>query len=201
DLNMENPEVRAELRRIIGYWLQLGVAGFRVDAVPFILEATKPGVKEPEMKFEYLREIRRFLQWRRGDAVLLGEANVMPEESKKYFGPEGSGIHLMFNFYVNQHLFYALATAEIAPLVDALQATKHIFHNVQWAHFLRNHDELDLGRLTEEQRQKVFARFGPEKDMQLYDRGIRRRLTPMLGNRQHTELAYSLMFSLPGTPV
>src|SRR5690606_35534171 len=107
----------------------------------------------------------------------------------------------MFNFYVNQHLFYALATAEIAPLVDALQDTKDIFHNVQWAHFLRNHDELDLGRLTEEQRQKVFARFGPEKDMQLYDRGIRRRLTPMLGNRQHTEPAYSLMFSLPGTPV
>lgn len=201
DLNMENPEVREEIRRIMGYWLELGVAGFRVDAVPFILEHTKPGQKKAELKFEYLREMRRFLQWRQGDGVLLGEANVLPKESQKYFGPEGSGIQLMFNFYVNQHLFYALATADIAPLIKALQETKDLYPTVQWAQFLRNHDELDLGRLTEEQRQKVFDRFGSEKHMQLYDRGIRRRLSPMLGNRQHTELAYSLMFSLPGTPV
>jgi maltose alpha-D-glucosyltransferase/alpha-amylase len=201
DLNMDNPEVRAEVGRIMGYWLELGVAGFRVDAVPFMLESKEPGKKEHEIKFEYLRELRRFLQWRRGDAVLLGEANVEPKESQKYFGEENDGIHLMFNFYVNQYLFYALATAEVQPLVEALEATRDIYPTAQWAHFLRNHDELDLGRLTEEQRQKVFARFAPEKNMQLYDRGIRRRLTTMLGNRPQTELAYSLMFSLPGTPV
>lgn len=201
DLNMDNPEVRAEVRRIMGYWLQLGVAGFRVDAVPFILESPAPGKAKPKFHFEYLQEMRRFLQWRRGDGILLGEANVLPKENERYFGKEGDGIHLMFNFYVNQHLFYALATADIEPLVEALEATRLSVVTSQWAHFLRNHDELDLGRLTEEQRQKVFQRFGPEKNMQLYDRGIRRRLSPMLGSRQQTELAYSVLFSLPGTPV
>jgi maltose alpha-D-glucosyltransferase/alpha-amylase len=201
DLNLDNAEVRAEIRRIMGYWLELGVAGFRVDAVPFILETPAPGKTEPIMRFEYLREMRRFLQWRRGDAILLGEANVLPEENQKYFGKDGDGIHLMFNFFVNQHVFYTLATADVKPLISALEATRELFPLAQWAQFLRNHDELDLGRLTEDQRQKVFARFGPEKNMQLYDRGIRRRLSPMLGNRPQTELAYSLMFSLPGTPV
>jgi maltose alpha-D-glucosyltransferase/alpha-amylase len=201
DLNMNNPEVRAEIRRIIGYWLELGVAGFRLDAVPFILETPAPGKAKPEMKFEYLREIRRFLQWRKGDAILLGEANVLPDEIQKYFGAEGEGIHLMFNFFVNQHIFYTLATADTKPLILALEATRLMFPSSQWAQFLRNHDELDLGRLTDEQRKVVFDRFGPEKYMELYGRGIRRRLSPMLGNRQQTELAYSLMFSLPGTPV
>lgn len=201
DLNTDNPEVREEICRIMGYWLELGIAGFRVDAVPFILESPNTGKKKPPMHFEYLKEMRRFLQWRRGDAVLLGEANVLPDESKLYFGEDGNGIHLMFNFYVNQYAFYALATCDTEPLIKALEATKDIAPTSQWAHFLRNHDELDLGRLTDEERQKVFERFGPDKNMQLYDRGIRRRLSPMLGNRQQTELAYSLMFSLPGTPV
>lgn len=201
DVNIDNPEVRAEIRRIMGFWLELGVAGFRVDAVPFILESQVPGETEREIRFEYLREMRRFLQWRKGDAVLLGEANVEPMESKNYFGDEGDGIHMMFNFYVNQYLFYTLATADTEPLIKALNATKNIFPNAQWAHFLRNHDELDLGRLSEEERQIVFKRFAPEKNMQLYDRGIRRRLSTMLGNRPQEELAYSVMFSLPGTPV
>lgn len=201
DLNIDNPEVRAEIHRIMGYWLELGVAGFRVDALPFILETQIPGETKREIRFEYLREMRRFLQWRKGDAVLLGEANVKPEETQQYFGDEGDGIHMMFNFHVNQHLFYALASTDAEPLAEALEATRNSFHVTQWAHFLRNHDELDLGRLSEEQRQKVFERFAPEKHMQLYDRGIRRRLSPMLGSRQQAELAYSLMFSLPGTPV
>lgn len=201
DLNIDNEEVRAEIRRIMGYWLELGVEGFRVDAVPFILETQVPGQTDRRIRFEYLREMRRFLQWRMGHSVLLGEANVKPEESAKYFGQEGEGIHLMFNFYVNQYIFYALATADVKPLINALEATRLNFHTSQWAQFLRNHDELDLGRLSEKQRQKVFERFGPEKSMQIYERGIRRRLAPMLGNRQQTELAYSLLFSLPGTPV
>ncbi|GAB3538573.1 alpha-amylase family protein [Pontibacter brevis] len=201
DLNIDNPEVRAEIRRIMGYWLELGVAGFRVDAVPFMLETQIPGKTERKIRFEYLQEMRKFLQWRRGDAILLGEANVAPDESQQYFGEDGDGIHLMFNFYVNQYMFYALASGDTEPLAEALEATRNKLHITQWAQFLRNHDELDLGRLTEEQRQKVFARFAPEKHMQLYDRGIRRRLSTMLGNRKQSELAYSLMFSLPGTPV
>jgi maltose alpha-D-glucosyltransferase/alpha-amylase len=109
---------------------------------------------------------------------------------------------MMLNFPVNQRLFYALATADIGPLVWALEQTRKRPANAQWVQFLRSHDELDLGRLTEEQRQKVFDAFGPEKKMQLYDRGIRRRLSPMLGgNRRQLELAFSLLFSLPGTPM
>lgn len=201
DLNTDNPEVRSEIQKIMGYWLQLGVSGFRVDAVPFILESPRQDKKEPEMKFEYLAEMRRFLQWRSGNAVLLGEANVLPEETQPYFGERGEGIHLMFNFFVNQYLFYALATGDTGPLVTALEKTRQAVPSAQWAHFLRNHDELDLGRLTDEERQIVFDRFGPEKNMQVYDRGIRRRLAPMLGSRTQLEVAYSLLFSLPGTPV
>jgi maltose alpha-D-glucosyltransferase / alpha-amylase len=108
---------------------------------------------------------------------------------------------MMFNFFVNQHLFLALATEDARPLAEAIRATSDIPHTAQWANFLRNHDELDLGRLTDEQRQAVFARFAPEENMQLYERGIRRRLAPMLGDRRHEELAHSLLFALPGTPV
>lgn len=201
DLNIENPEVRAEIQRIMGYWLELGVAGFRVDAVPFVLEVPAPGKKKSEHRFEYLREMREFLAWRSQEAVLLGEANVLPDETREYFGEHGTGIHMMFNFYVNQFLFYALATADITPLVGAIEATKDVPETVQWGQFLRNHDELDLGRLSDAQREAVFARFAPEQEMQLYGRGVRRRLAPMLGDRRHLELAYSLVFALPGSPV
>jgi maltose alpha-D-glucosyltransferase/alpha-amylase len=108
----------------------------------------------------------------------------------------------MLNFPVNQRLFYALATGDIGPLIQALEETRRRPRNAQWVQFLRSHDELDLGRLHPEQRQKVFDAFGPQKRMQLYDRGIRRRLAPMLGNdRRKLELAFSLLFSLPGTPM
>jgi len=109
---------------------------------------------------------------------------------------------MMFNFHVNQNLFYAMASADSRPLAKALAATKPRPASAQWGLFLRNHDELDLGRLTKAQRDVVFKSFGPDKDMQLYDRGIRRRLAPMLGSdRRRLELAYSLMCTLPGTPV
>ena len=202
DLNMDNPDVRTEIRRIMGYWLQLGVSGFRVDAVPFVI-AGSPDASgtEPPLHFEYLQQMRSFLQWRTAGAIMLGEANVLPKENKQYFGAKGEGIHMMFNFYVNQHLFYALASGDIEPLVDALKQTQKLPPSAQWGMFLRGHDELDLGRLTEEQRAFVFEKFGPDPDMQLYDRGIRRRLASMLGARPHLELAYSLLFGLPGTPV
>jgi len=201
DLNTDNPAVRDEIRRIMGYWLQLGVDGFRVDAVPFILERSPLARRGPKLHFEYLMELRKFLQWRTADAVLLGEANVMPAQNRDYFGDEGDGIHMMFNFYVNQHLFYALATADTRPLQSALEQTKALPQSAQWAQFLRNHDELDLGRLKPAQRDAVFARFGPAREMRSYGRGIRRRLASMLGDRRHLELANSVMFSLPGTPV
>ena len=201
DLNTWNPYVRAEIQKIMGFWLQLRVSGFRMDAVPFLISKKGAGVKyEPD--FELLKEMRDFLQWRSGEAIMLGEANVLPEESMDYFGKDGERLQMMLNFPVNQRLYYALATADVGPLVTALEQTARRPQNAQWVQFLRSHDELDLGRLTEEQRQRVFDAFGPEKRMQLYDRGIRRRLTPMLGNdRRRLELAFSLLFSLPGTPM
>jgi maltose alpha-D-glucosyltransferase/alpha-amylase len=201
DLNTWHPYVRAEIQKIMGFWLQLGVSGFRMDAVPFLIEKKGPGV-EHQMDFNLLKEMREFLQWRSSEAIMLAEANVPPDESLEYFGPEGDRLQMMLNFPVNQRLFYALATGDIDPLIRALEDTRRRPTNAQWVQFLRSHDELDLGRLTEDQRQKVFDAFGPEKRMQLYNRGIRRRLTPMLGNdRRKMELAFSLLFSLPGTPM
>jgi maltose alpha-D-glucosyltransferase / alpha-amylase len=202
DLNTSNPHVQAEILKIMGFWIQLGVVGFRMDAVPFVISMKGPRVKKPIEQYDMLRSLREFLQWREGAAIILAEANVLPESDMEYFGADGDRMHMMFNFQVNQHLFYALAASDCRPLVQALEATKPRPATAQWGLFLRNHDELDLGRLTEEQRQRVFECFGPEKEMQLYDRGIRRRLAPMLnGDRRRIELAYSLMFTLPGTPV
>jgi maltose alpha-D-glucosyltransferase/alpha-amylase len=200
DLDMDEPRVREEVRRIMGFWIQLGVAGFRVDAVPFVLEKPPRGAGKSAIHFEYLDEFREFLQWRSGDAVLLGEANVPPRGTRPYFA-DGNGLHMMFNFWVNQHLFLALATRDARPLAAALRATKTLPPTSQWAHFLRNHDELDLGRLSAAERKLCFDEFGPEPAMQLYGRGIRRRPAPMLGDPRRLRLAYSIVFSLPGTPV
>jgi maltose alpha-D-glucosyltransferase/alpha-amylase len=202
DLNTSNPEVQAEILKVMGFWIQQGVSGFRMDAVPFIISTKGANVKKPEEQWDMLRTFREFLQWRQGDCIILAEANVLPETDMEYFGKDGERMHMMFNFQVNQHLFYAMASCDTRPLVKAMKATKPRPATAQWGMFLRNHDELDLGRLTEKQRQKVFDEMGPEKEMQLYDRGIRRRLAPMLGDdRRRLELAYSLMFTLPGTPV
>ena len=159
-------------------------------------------MRVPTEQYDMLRTFREFLSWRQGDAIVLAEANVLPKTDMEYFGESGERMQMMFNFEVNQHMFYALATSDARPLIQALKATKISEATAQWGHFLRNHDELDLGRLTNVQRQAVFAAFGPDKDMQLYHRGIRRRLAPMLqGDRRRLELAYSLMMALPGTPV
>ncbi|NPU14515.1 trehalose synthase [Bradyrhizobium sp. 83002] len=202
DLNTSNPEVQAEILKIMGFWIQLGVSGFRMDAVPFVIATKGADVKKPVEQYDMLRTFREFLQWRQGEAIILAEANVLPETDMEYFGDDGDRMHMMFNFHVNQHLFYALAASDTRPLAKALEATKPRPASAQWGLFLRNHDELDLGRLTKQQRETVFAAFGPDKSMQLYDRGIRRRLAPMLGgDGRRIELAYSLMFTLPGTPV
>jgi len=201
DLATSNPEVLAEIRKVMGFWLELGVDGFRVDAVPFVISGKGASGKHVE-HYDMLRDLRAFLQWRKGDAVLLAEANVLPKTDMQYFGASGERMHMMFNFQVNQHLFYALASGDTRPLAKSLAATRAKPATAQWGNFLRNHDELDLGRLTAAERKAVFAAFGPEKRMQLYDRGIRRRLAPMLrGDRRRMALAYSLLFSLPGTPV
>jgi maltose alpha-D-glucosyltransferase / alpha-amylase len=202
DLNTANPEVQAEILKIMGFWLQLGVSGFRMDAVPFVIAKKGAGLTRPAEQYDMLRAFSEFLTWRKGEAIILAEANVLPDTDLKYFGDSGERLQMMFNFEVNQHLFFALASGDSRPLVKAIRDTKSRPATAQWGQFLRNHDELDLGRLTRKQRETVFAAFGPDQDMQLYQRGIRRRLAPMLqGDRRRLELAYSMMMTLPGTPV
>jgi maltose alpha-D-glucosyltransferase/alpha-amylase len=202
DLNIQHPAVWKELKRVDSFWLAKGVDGFRLDAVPFIIEVPQTKGEIFEHQFPLLAEMRQHMEEKHPGGVILGEANVMPEETKDFFGPNGERMNMMFNFYVNQFLFYAMATGNVDDLRTALDKTKDIPSQVQWAQFLRNHDEIDLGRLTDKQRNEVYRAMGPEKNMQLYDRGIRRRLAPMLGNdRKRIELAYSLLLALPSTPV
>ncbi|HEX6238732.1 MAG TPA: alpha-amylase family glycosyl hydrolase, partial [Acidimicrobiales bacterium] len=182
DLNIAHPPVREEIARIIGFWLELGVSGFRVDAVPFLLELE--GVRDaPDIDpHRYLKELRSFLQRRRGDAILLGEVNLPPDQQRAYFGDEdGDELHLVFNFTVMQRLYLALARQDAAPVESALRDLPPVPFDSQWATFLRNHDELTLDQLSDAERQEVFDAFGPDPGMQLWGRGLRRRLPPMLG--------------------
>src|SRR4029453_18989660 len=133
-LNTWNPYVRAEIQKIMGFWAQLGVSGFRSGAVPFLIEKKGPGVAH-QMDFNLLKEMREFLTWRSGDAVMLAEANVPPDESLEYFGPEGDRLQMMLNFAANQRLFYARATGDIAPLVGVLEDTRKHPRNAQWVQF------------------------------------------------------------------
>jgi maltose alpha-D-glucosyltransferase / alpha-amylase len=201
DLNMANPAVREEIAKIMAFWLQVGVAGFRMDAAPFVIELTEPDEDNPRKAFEYLNEFRRALSWNRGDAMILAEANVEGDELVEYFGG-GDRLPMLFNFLLNQQLFLGLARGDAGPVLAGLEKMPDIPDICQWATFLRNHDEVDLGRLSDEERSEVFAAFGPEPEMQIYDRGIRRRLAPMLGgDRRRLEMAYALQLTLPGTPV
>ncbi len=116
--------MQAEILKIMGFWIQLGVSGFRMDAVPFVIGTKGADVRKPVEQYDMLRTFREFLQWRHGDAIILAEANVLPETNMEYFGDDGDRMHMMFNFQVNQNLFYALAAADARPLVKALEATE-----------------------------------------------------------------------------
>jgi len=206
DLNITNPEVRDEIAKAMGFWLELGISGFRVDAVPFILETT--GVDAQELaRFPdphgYLRSLRSFVGRRSGDAVLLGEVNLPHKDQKAFFGgSDGDELTMQFDFIGMQNLYLSLARQDAGPLARALKRRPRISPESQWATFVRNHDELTLDKLSDEEREEVFAAFGPDPQMQMYGRGLRRRLPTMLeGDQRRIKMAYSLMFSLPGTPV
>ena len=203
DLNVTNPKVRDEVVKVMGLWLELGLSGFRVDAVPFFLETT--GVDEHDLAdpHQYLRDLRAFLGRRTGDGVLLGEVNLPHKDQKLFFGgTDGDELNMQFDFIAMQKLYLSLAREDARPVTKALLARPKISPSNQWATFVRNHDELTLDKLTEKERQEVFAAFGPDPDMQVYGRGLRRRLPPMLdGDPRRLRMVYSLLFSLPGTPV
>ena len=203
DLNLDHPPVVEELLRTIGFWLQLGFDGFRVDGVPF-LEQT-PDNADPEHTVDphrFMKSLRDFMSWRNGQAMMLGEVNMKRADKLKFFGGKAADeMQMQFDFITMQAIYLAMARADARPIISALNTRPEIHRSCQWANFLRNHDELTLDKLTDAQRQEVFDAFGPEKEMQVYDRGLKRRLPPMLGgDPRRVKMAYSLMFSLPGTP-
>jgi trehalose synthase len=203
DLNVANPAVRDEIAQVVGYWLLQGLSGFRVDAVPFLIEPV--GMPEGALHdpHDFLRDLRRFMGRRRGDAILMGEVNLAPEQQRAFFGDEdGDELHMVLSFVVNQAMYLALARGDAAPVRAALEALPPIPEDCQWANFVRNHDELTLDKLSEEERAEVFAAFGEDPQFQLYGRGLRRRLPTMVGgDERRLRLMYSLAFALPGTPV
>jgi maltose alpha-D-glucosyltransferase / alpha-amylase len=205
ELNHQNPEVRAEWKKILGFWLALGVSGFRMDAAPFVIELPQPGKAAAGRDFTILTELSDYVRYRRGDAVILGEANVDTDQLPQYFGDSGGScnrLQMLFDFRVNASVILALAREDAEPVLRTLVSTPPIPPDAQWATFLRNHDEVDLSKLSEVERDAVFAAFAPKPGMRSYGRGIRRRLASMLGgDRRRIELAYSLQFTLPGTPV
>lgn len=203
DLNIGNPAVREEIRRIVGFWLELGLSGFRVDAVPFLVETAGLSDCVSFAPHEWLRELRQFVGRRRGDAMLLGEVNLPYQEVRRFFGDESGGeLHMCLDFNLNQALALSVVREDAGPLVHSLRAMPELPPNDAWAHFVRNHDEWTLDKLTEAERQDVFRAFGRKPDMQLFGRGLRRRIPSMMeGDTDRIRLIYSLAFSLPGAPV
>jgi trehalose synthase len=203
DLNIANPAVRDEICKIAAFWLALGVSGFRMDAVPFLLEVDGiPEHVDGDPK-RWLRRLRSFVGRRNGEAMLLGEVNTAMKDLSSYFGDaDGDALHMEFAFLLNQSLWLSLARGAAEPLEQIIGALPVVPHDNAWATFLRNHDELTLDQLTVSQRDEVFAAFGPKPGMQLYGHGLRRRVATMLGgDGPRLRMAWSLMFSLPGTPV
>jgi maltose alpha-D-glucosyltransferase/alpha-amylase len=201
DLNIANPQVQKEIFRIMHFWLKMGVSGFRIDAAPHMFK------EKGRMDFEgdpheIFRNFREFVETQKPDAILLAEVDLDPNQYNKYLGNEDQ-MHMLFNFYVNNFTYLAFAREEATPLARALQRMpKEITEKEQLATFLRNHDELNLDKLSRNEREEVFKAFAPQENMRIFGRGIRRRLASILGNnRQKMELAHSLLFTLPGTPV
>jgi trehalose synthase len=203
DLNIDNPAVRDEIARIIGFWMQLGLSGFRVDAVPFLLEnagqADRDDLPDPH---DYLADLRAFLNRRDGEGVLLGEVNLPYADTMKFFGEHADELTMCFDFIGMQNTYLSLVRGDAGTLTEALRDRPQPPKDAHWATFVRNHDELTLDKLTEAQRKEIFDALGPQKDMQLYGRGLRRRLPSMVdGDQRRIRLVYSLLFAMPGTPV
>lgn len=199
DLNLANPKVIEEIERIMSFWLRLGVSGFRVDAASHLIEQAGQG--EVRKGVWLLNHLRDFATLRRPEAILMGEVDIEPEGYVHYFG-EGNRLTLLLDFWVNNHLYLAMARGEAESLHRAIASQPVPPARAQYAVWLRNHDELDLERLSETEREEVMRAFAPEPNMRAYGRGIRRRLAPMLGgDQQRLAMAHAVLFSLPGTPI
>ena len=201
DLNIANEEVRREILRVVDYWLAFGVSGFRVDAAPLIIGDNGLEHANPRDPHGVLQELQSYLKQRRPDGVLLGEVNLPAKELERYFGA-GDQLGLLFNFTLACYVFAALATETAGPIEEAIAQLPEPPAGCGWANFLRNLDELDFSRVPQNLKDIVFKAFAPDKTMQVFDRGVRRRIAPMLdGDQKRVELAFSIIMSMRGSPL
>ena len=201
DLNYDNPLVQEEMKKIMSFWLDLGVDGFRADAVPYLFEREGTNCENLPETHNYLKTIREFINSKYPSRILLAEANQWPEDLLPYFGDGDDEFHMGFNFPIMPRIFMSIRKADRTQLVWIMGRTPFLRESNQWGIFLRNHDELTLEMVTAEERQWMWEQFAPEQRMRL-NLGIRRRLAPLMGNdRRKIELAHSLLFTLPGSPI
>jgi maltose alpha-D-glucosyltransferase / alpha-amylase len=200
DLNFENPRVQQEVFKIIDYWCKMGVDGFRLDAVPYLFEAEGTNNENLPQTHDFLKRLRKFVDDHYTGIVLLAEANMWPEDSASYFG-EGDECHMNYHFPLMPRMFMALNMEDRYPIIEIIDQTPTIPENCQWANFLRNHDELTLEMVTDEERDYMYKVYTKDPLARI-NLGIRKRLAPLLeNNRNKIELMNILLFSLPGTPV
>jgi maltose alpha-D-glucosyltransferase/alpha-amylase len=200
DLNYDNPEVQEAMLDVMRFWLNMGVDGFRCDAVPYLFEREGTNCENLPETHAFLKRLRKAIDSEYPDKMLLAEANQWPADVRVYFG-DGDEFHMGFHFPVMPRLFMAVRREDRTPIVEILQQTPEIPDNCQWAIFLRNHDELTLEMVTDEDRDYMYREYATDPRMRI-NVGIRRRLAPLMDNgRRRIELMHSLLFTLPGTPV
>ena len=200
DLNYKNPKVQEEMLDVARFWLELGIDGFRADAVPYLFERQGTNCENLPETHTYLKKLRAFIDQNYPGRILLCEANQWPEDVRPYFG-DGDEFHMGFHFPIMPRIFMALKKGRADDMIEILHRTPPIPENCQWCIFLRNHDELTLEMVTEEERQWMWEQYAPQPRMRL-NLGIRRRLAPLLDNdRRKIELINSLLFTLRGSPI
>jgi maltose alpha-D-glucosyltransferase/alpha-amylase len=200
DLNYDEPQVQEAMLDVLRFWLDLGLDGFRLDAVPYLYERDGTNCENLPETHAFLRRVRATVDAEYLDRVLLAEANQWPEDVVEYFG-DGDECHMAFHFPVMPRMFMALRREQAAPILEILDQTPAIPDSAQWGLFLRNHDELTLEMVSDEERDYMYAEYAKDPRMKI-NLGIRRRLAPLLDNsRDEIELLTAIMFSLPGSPV
>ncbi|MBK9207695.1 MAG: maltose alpha-D-glucosyltransferase [Anaerolineales bacterium] len=200
DLNFDNPAVQDEMLNVVRFWLTLGIDGFRVDAPTYLFERDGTNCESLPETHAYLKRIRHLIDGEFPEAIMLAESNQWPKELSQYFS-SGDEFHMAFHFPLMPRIFLSIAQNNATPIIEILKDTPSIPDNCQWATFLRNHDELSLEMVTDEERKLMWREFAPEPHM-IHNLGIRRRLAPILNNdRSKIELVNSLLFTLPGSPI